>query len=412
MDPKEDSVYEFAGFVLRPSERQLTRFDRQIPLTGKSFDVLIYFVEHADDLVRGKQVVHAVWGEDAVMDESNLRHHLGKIRKALGDDAVNPRFLKTYHGRGAYRFITPVTRSNSVSIGRSPIATKRLGNKITAHLFVPIICGRATYKKLHVPKIETQWATYKEFVIDNGRLCLHENGVGVWHLTETHTFETLVEAATWRKETYERILTDSHRISIYNKQVFASLEDDEERIFGDRYRQPGYVFSLLVLNKPAKSSDRSGKVLEILASLTSLESAGDKSERDLIERRLLDGQTNVEIREFGSAGQDIGFATWDSLSYCAQNGRATDLLNDIIEFEIAVQATWWLAKCLNDAAIEQLSDELDHLRPFTSSLKRQYGRLENIAAMETIGVRTMIEAVLDTSRLPQLVEETFRLSNG
>ena len=97
----------FGSFQLDPTNSCLRRAGREISLTPKAFAVLRYLVEHVDQLVTKDDLWRAVWTGVSVTDAA-LTVCMSEIRKALGDEAKNPRYIQTVHRRG-YRFIAPVT---------------------------------------------------------------------------------------------------------------------------------------------------------------------------------------------------------------------------------------------------------------------------------------------------------------
>ena len=80
--------------------------DHRIRLTPKAFAVLRYLVENAGRLVRQREILEAVWPDTFVQPEVLKSQILG-IRRALGDDPKNPRFIETRPRRG-YQFIAPI----------------------------------------------------------------------------------------------------------------------------------------------------------------------------------------------------------------------------------------------------------------------------------------------------------------
>ena len=68
--------------------------------------VLVELALRAGEVVRRDELLDAVWG-DAFVSEEVLTHGIWEIRRALGDDARNPSFLKTVPRRG-YQLIAPV----------------------------------------------------------------------------------------------------------------------------------------------------------------------------------------------------------------------------------------------------------------------------------------------------------------
>jgi len=95
-------AYEFAGFLLEPARRALTRPDgTPARLSGKPFDTLVYLVEHAGELVDRDEILRSVWPK-RVIEDNNLNQAIATLRRVLGEDHV-----ATVAGRG-YQFVTPV----------------------------------------------------------------------------------------------------------------------------------------------------------------------------------------------------------------------------------------------------------------------------------------------------------------
>ena len=75
-------------------------------LMPKPFAVLRYLVENPGRLVTHDQLLAAVWPDTYVQPEV-LRRYILEIRRALGDRAEAPQFVRTFPKRG-YEFIAPV----------------------------------------------------------------------------------------------------------------------------------------------------------------------------------------------------------------------------------------------------------------------------------------------------------------
>jgi predicted ATPase len=97
---------QFACFQLDTQNECLWRNGDRIPLTPKPFAVLRYLVENPQRLVTHDELLEALWPETYVQPQV-LRTYVLELRKVLGDDAGNARFIETVPKRG-YRFISPV----------------------------------------------------------------------------------------------------------------------------------------------------------------------------------------------------------------------------------------------------------------------------------------------------------------
>jgi Tol biopolymer transport system component/DNA-binding winged helix-turn-helix (wHTH) protein len=103
-----DTVYVFEGYCLEPARRSLTSPDGAgVPLNCKPFDVLVYLLQHAGEVVDRAEVLRAVWPR-RVVEDNNVTQTIATLRRVLG-----ARHIATVPGRG-YQFVTPVTRMASL----------------------------------------------------------------------------------------------------------------------------------------------------------------------------------------------------------------------------------------------------------------------------------------------------------
>jgi DNA-binding winged helix-turn-helix (wHTH) protein/tetratricopeptide (TPR) repeat protein len=102
---------EFPPFKLDALNQCLWRstdsgVEDRLMLTPKAYAVLSYLAERPSRLVTQRELIEAVW-PDVVVQPEVLKTQILDVRRVLGDDAKNPRFIETLHRRG-YRFIAPV----------------------------------------------------------------------------------------------------------------------------------------------------------------------------------------------------------------------------------------------------------------------------------------------------------------
>ena len=100
-------LYEFGDFLFDTKEKVLTRAEGSpVALTPKVFEMLLLFIENPNRLIEKEELMSKIWA-DSFVEDSNLTFNIRQLRKALGDDAQNPAFIKTVPRRG-YRFIAEV----------------------------------------------------------------------------------------------------------------------------------------------------------------------------------------------------------------------------------------------------------------------------------------------------------------
>src|SRR5690348_9655880 len=107
----EEKGFRFGEFFLNPDEQILKRNGIEVQLTPKAIEVLTELVRHPGHVVSKSQLMESVWA-NSMVEEANLPFTVGLVRKALGDDVRNPRFIETLSKKG-YRFIADVYQTPS-----------------------------------------------------------------------------------------------------------------------------------------------------------------------------------------------------------------------------------------------------------------------------------------------------------
>ena len=107
--------YAFGPFRIDLPSRQLYRGDDVLPLTGKAFETLLLLVSRPGQLVEKDELLSHVWPDTHVTEDS-LTQSISVLRRTLGEDATQPRFISTVPRRG-YRFVAPVTVESNPANG-------------------------------------------------------------------------------------------------------------------------------------------------------------------------------------------------------------------------------------------------------------------------------------------------------
>ena len=76
---------------------------REVHLTPKEFDLLVYFVKHSGKVLTHRTLLAAIWGGNYVEQNEYLRVFVGNLRKKLEPDPTHPRYILTEPWIG-YRF--------------------------------------------------------------------------------------------------------------------------------------------------------------------------------------------------------------------------------------------------------------------------------------------------------------------
>jgi len=97
--------YRFDTFILSPRRRLLVCDGRELPLIPRYFDLLVFLVERRHEAVHRREIFDRVWS-DVVVSDSALSQAIRTLRRTLGEDPREPRFIRTVSRHG-YRFAFP-----------------------------------------------------------------------------------------------------------------------------------------------------------------------------------------------------------------------------------------------------------------------------------------------------------------
>jgi len=101
-DKELERLYEFGPFRVDPGREVLLRAGEPVALTPKTFQILLVLIRHHKEVVSKDDLMKAVW-PDTFVEEANLSRNIFLLRRALGDNLDDHRYIITVSGRG-YRF--------------------------------------------------------------------------------------------------------------------------------------------------------------------------------------------------------------------------------------------------------------------------------------------------------------------
>ena len=122
------AVFEFADLTLDTRQRALFRDALRIPLTRLTYELLLALVDAAPNLLNHDELCECVWRGRLVTPET-LAQRVMLLRRALGDEARGPRYLRVVRGQGCQ--LIPAVRVRRDPGLRRPIpssADARLGD--------------------------------------------------------------------------------------------------------------------------------------------------------------------------------------------------------------------------------------------------------------------------------------------
>jgi TolB-like protein/DNA-binding winged helix-turn-helix (wHTH) protein/Tfp pilus assembly protein PilF len=136
MPESSKQTFEFGPFRLIPDESQLLRDGEPVPLTPKSFDLLVELVRNSGHLIEKTELLNRVW-PDSFVEEANLSVKMSELRRALGTDAE---YIETVPRRG-YRFVAEVREIELGAEAAPPSKTFSTRPWMLALIAIPLVIG-------------------------------------------------------------------------------------------------------------------------------------------------------------------------------------------------------------------------------------------------------------------------------
>jgi DNA-binding response OmpR family regulator len=100
---KAEGAIEVGDVRLDPARRSVTFRGDELELSRKEFDLLRLLIENAGSVVTRERLIDEVWDTNWFGSTKTLDVHVSGLRKKLGDDPNEPRYIHTVRGVG-FRF--------------------------------------------------------------------------------------------------------------------------------------------------------------------------------------------------------------------------------------------------------------------------------------------------------------------
>jgi two-component system KDP operon response regulator KdpE len=97
------SVIEAGDFRIDLAAHKVVVHKREVHLTPKEFELLVYLARHAGRVVTHRALLGAIWGGQSTEQVEYLRVFVGQLRKKLEPESSSPRYIVTEPWVG-YRF--------------------------------------------------------------------------------------------------------------------------------------------------------------------------------------------------------------------------------------------------------------------------------------------------------------------
>ena len=103
LDENSKEAIDLGDFHIDLATRAVSVAGRELKLTPKEFDLLLYFASHPHRVIPHRTILASVWGSTNTEQPEYLRVFLGQLRKKIEPNPAAPRYLLTERWVG-YRF--------------------------------------------------------------------------------------------------------------------------------------------------------------------------------------------------------------------------------------------------------------------------------------------------------------------
>ncbi|CAB1261985.1 Transcriptional regulatory protein YvrH [Clostridiaceae bacterium BL-3] len=102
----KQGIYHFGTVTVNKKEAKLLVDNREISCPAKEFELLLFLVEHPNQVFTAGQLYENVWGYESMGDEQTVKVHINRLRKKVEPDLKNPSYIINIRGIG-YKFSFP-----------------------------------------------------------------------------------------------------------------------------------------------------------------------------------------------------------------------------------------------------------------------------------------------------------------
>jgi two-component system response regulator RegX3 len=104
--PATGNEVRVGGLTVDTAQRLVLLDGSEVALTRREFDLLALLASHAGTVLTRERLIDEVWDANWFGSTKTLDVHISTLRKKLGDDAADSRYLHTVRGVG-FRFAAP-----------------------------------------------------------------------------------------------------------------------------------------------------------------------------------------------------------------------------------------------------------------------------------------------------------------
>ena len=106
---RDSMIFRFDHFKVDSTTFEVWRDETRLEAQPQVMELLIMLIQNRDRVVSREEIFDLIW-KNRVVSDTTLSSRIKSLRKLLGDDGVQQKFIRTIHGRG-FRFHTEVVET-------------------------------------------------------------------------------------------------------------------------------------------------------------------------------------------------------------------------------------------------------------------------------------------------------------
>lgn len=91
------ALVSHGNLILDTARRRVVVGDKNVDLTRKEYDILLYFIKNRNRILTFEQIYNAVWKEEYLFENSTIFYHVGNLRKKLESDWIESKYGVGYY---------------------------------------------------------------------------------------------------------------------------------------------------------------------------------------------------------------------------------------------------------------------------------------------------------------------------
>jgi DNA-binding winged helix-turn-helix (wHTH) protein len=168
---EELPYFNFGDWIARPAQCALERKGERVALEPKQMDVLAYLAATGGEVVSTEQLLMDCW-RGTFYGDNPVHKTIALLRRALGDNAKEPRYIATVRKRG-YRVIAQVAFADERVRGQPPAHTWKEGTPFRGLLpfeqdHAALFFGRSRAVAEVLAMLHAQWEKHCAFILLSG----------------------------------------------------------------------------------------------------------------------------------------------------------------------------------------------------------------------------------------------------